>query len=115
MPQVTIDAVKGLWAQHNGSLPMVSLNKATGQAVHGMFSVIDGKKKIVTGNGAVMDPVDFEKLAERGNTRNWQMSIIIPGEPGTAAVIWLLAVHTRLPPCQQLAHLVHCYTQPSRN
>lgn len=68
---------------------MVCVNTTTGTRAEGSFKIIDGKKRIVfhgpttyAAEGTVMDPVEFEKAAERGTTRNWQLSIAVAGAPG---------------------------------
>lgn len=37
------------------------------------------RRKIVTSDGTIMEPVDFEKAGDRATTRNWQLSICVTG------------------------------------
>jgi hypothetical protein len=49
------------------------------------------RRKIVTSDGTIMEPVDFEKAGDRATTRNWQLSICVTGRgsgqlPGTLSM-----------------------------
>lgn len=81
----TVAALKAAWAADQ-SIPVVCINTSTGTRAEGSFKIIDGKKRIVfhgpttyAAEGTIMDPVEFEKAAERGTTRNWQLSIAVAG------------------------------------
>lgn len=67
-----------MWATQEG-LPVFCENHTSGVRVTGTFKIIDGRRKIVTSDGTIMEPVDFEKAGDRATTRNWQLSICVTG------------------------------------
>jgi len=69
-----------MWEDQGQSLRVSCTNEKTGARIDGIFRVVDGKKKIQVANGSLIDPVEFERAAERTTTRNWQISVLVEGE-----------------------------------
>lgn len=70
MPEETHAALRQMWEAHGQALPVVCSSRE-GVRADGLFKLVDGKKKILTADGACLDPVEFERLGGRCSTRNW--------------------------------------------
>lgn len=80
VPEEVREELRQMWEGQGHSLRVYCANQNNGTRIDGIFRVVDGKKKIEVADGSLVDPVVFERSADRTTTRNWQISVLVEGE-----------------------------------